>query len=427
MMLATKQIFQPHKYTPTIGAFLCAVVISLPFSVALANILLACSLLIGVISGRWWYGASILWQQAKPLTITWFAYIALMLAGLLWSPDIPRGLVVISKQWSWLIIPIFLAICEDPKWRQRILFSISIGLLLHLLLCVAQSQGIPLPVKAPGGSSLQDPAGLIGHISFGLVYGIWAAWLLHTGILKKGNIRYALWALAAFATVWVFIVQGRSGYIVITVLAITMTWKLWIQHLNIRLIFNALFISIIVFTAIAMGPAKERILSTIDSLKAFSQGDLEHAEERASIWYLAWESWKTKPLTGIGTGGFPSVSNTFITKQHSNLNLHGQTNIAVPHNIYLMALVRCGPLGLVILLLFLSFWIRQGWKLDWQQPNFLLIALSGIALSVHGLTSQSIEEYHASIYTAIFLSIGLASLKNNYTQSLRSDEKNTSH
>ncbi|MDQ6957310.1 MAG: O-antigen ligase family protein [Mariprofundaceae bacterium] len=405
---------------------LCAATIALPFSIAVANILFVCSLFIAFTSGLWSRGAGILWQQAKPLTIAWFAYIILMLIGLIWSPDIQRGLVIISKQWSWLIIPVFIAACENKTWQNRILFSISTGLFLHLLLCIAQSQGIPLPVAAPGGSSVQDPAGLIGHISFGLVYGIWAAWLLHIGMLKNDKMRYMLWALAAFSTMWVFIVQGRSGYLVVLTLGCIMAWKLWIQHMNPRLIFGAVVISILAITTIAMGPAKNRIQSTVDSLHAFSQGDLQHAEARISLWYLAWESWKTKPLIGVGTGGFPNASDA-IAARHPNLNLEGQTHIAVPHNIYLMELVRWGPLGLVILLLFLSCWIRMGWRVDWQQPHHLLIAISGIALSVHGLSSQAIEEYHASVYTAIFLAVGLASLKYKSDVSLFPTPKKTSH
>jgi len=405
--------FSTHRQyinTHAIPYLLCIAMIVIPFSIAAANILFACSLFVAFISGVWWHGTNILWQQAKPLTIAWLAYITLMLIGLIWSPDVQRGLVIISKQWSWFMIPIFIAICEEKIWQNRILFSISIGLLLHLLLCIAQSQGIPLPVTAPGGSSMQDPAGLIGHISFGLIYGIWAAWLIHMGMLRSDNIRYMLWALAAFAIMWVFIVQGRSGYLVVLTLGCIMAWKLWLQHMSSRLIFSAAVISMLAITTIAMGPAKDRIQSTVDSLNAFSQGDLQHAEARISLWYLAWESWKTRPLTGVGTGGFPSVSDT-IAAQHPNLNLEGQTHIAVPHNIYLMELVRWGPLGLIVLLLFLRCWIRMGWKVDWQQPHHLLIALSGIALSVHGLSSQAIEEYHASMYTAIFLAIGLASLK----------------
>jgi len=392
-----------------IAYLLCTAMILIPFSIAASNILFAVALVSGFVSGCWRKGASLLWQHAKPLTIIWLIYIALIIIGLAWSPDIHRGLIVLSKQWSWLMIPLFISVCIEKTWLNRMLIGISLGLVLHLILCVLQFIGMPLPVQAPGGSSAQDPAGLIGHISFGLVYGIWAAWLVHTGWFIKNKKRYLLWGLALLAISMVFIVQGRSGYLVTLSLIVIMAWKLYLRHLNMKWLLGITLISIITIITVISGPAKNRIESTFDSLQSFSQGDLKHAEIRISMWYISWQAWKQSPWIGIGTGGFPSISHEIIM-QHPNLNLGGDTSFAVPHNIYIMELTRWGPLGLIILLLFLGSWIRMGWKVDWQQPHHLLIALSGIALSVHGLSSQAIEEYHASMYTAIFLSIGLAAL-----------------
>jgi len=396
-----------HNLPNIITYTVCLATILLPFSVAFTNILWAFSLILSFISPHWWHGLKILYKQAKTLTLIWIAYIFLMIVGLLWSPDLSRGLTIISKQWSWLIIPMLITIHQKKIWQHHLMLSISIGLGLHLLLCIAQSQGVPLPVTPPLGSSMQDPAGLIGHIGFGLVYGIWAAWLVHIGWLTENKTRYLLWGVAFVATIMIFIVQGRSGYLVALALIIIMAWKLWLQHLNAKLLLIMIFIGFLTIITVISGPAKNRIDMTLNSLQSFSQGDFKHAEVRISMWYVSWQAWKQSPWLGIGTGGFPSVSHDII-KQHPNLNLAGDTSFAVPHNIYIMELTRWGPLGLIVLLLFLGCWIRMGWKVDWRQPHHLLIALSGIALSVHGLTSQSIEEYHASIYTAIFLSIGLA-------------------
>jgi len=398
--------FNLHTLT---AYLLCTAMVLIPFSIAASNILFGVALVSGFISGCWIRGASLLWQHAKPLTIIWMIYIALMMIGLTWSPDIHRGLIILSKQWSWLIIPLFISICIEKVWLNRMLISISLGLVLHLILCVLQFIGMPLPVQAPGGSSAQDPAGLIGHISFGLIYGIWAAWLLHVSMMKKGYTRYTLWTLISFSTAWIFVVQGRSGYIVTIVIAAIMIWKLYLQHINSRLVIGILLFSMLGITLMTLETSNHRTQETLDSLHAFANGDLTHAEERISLWYVAWESWKTSPIIGVGTGGLANTSIDII-KQHPHLNLSRHLKVSMPHNIYLMELVRWGPTGLIVLLAFLYFWIKLGWNLNWQSPHLLLISLSGIALAVHGLTSQSIEEYHASVYTAVFLSIGLAAL-----------------
>jgi len=386
---------------------LCLAGVVLPFSIAVGNALLGLSLALAIFSGLWWQGVRKIWEAARPWLWAWLAYMALMVLGLLWSPDVHRGWVIISKQWSYLMIPVLLVVCLQRVWLGRVLWAISMGLALHLMLCVAQSQGIPLPVAAPGGSSQADPAGLIGHISFGLLYGIWAAWLLHLGWLQQGKRRYALWAVALWAVLMVFMGQGRSGYLVVLVLTVLMVWKLWLQHLSPKLLLGALLVASMALMTVATGPAKDRIQRTVDSLQAFAHGDLQHAEVRASLWYISWEAWKQSPYFGIGTGGFPSVTKTLVA-QHPHLNMEGHDSFAVPHNIYIMELTRWGPLGLIILLWWLGQWVRMGWKVDWQQPHQLLLALSGIGLATHGFTSQSVEEYHASMYCAMFFAIGLA-------------------
>ncbi len=386
---------------------LCAAVVVLPFSIAVGNALLGLALLVAICSGIWWQGVRHLWSNARSWWVMWLAYMALMVLGLLWSPDIHRGLVIISKQWSWLMIPVVLMVCREACWLRRFMWSISIGLGLHLLLCVAQSQGIPLPVAAPGGSSQADATGLIGHISFGLLYGIWAAWLLHLAWLRQGMSRYALGLVALWSVVMVFLAQGRSGYLVVLALTGVMLWKLWLQHLHVRVLLAALAVGMLSVYVVATGPAQTRIAWTVDSLKSFAHGDLEHAEARVSLWYISWEAWKQSPWLGIGTGGFPSVSKTLIA-QHAHLNMAGHDSFAVPHNIYIMELTRWGPLGLLVLLLWLGQWIRMGWRVDWQQPHQLLVALSGVGIAVHGLTSQAVEEYHASMYCAMFFAVGLA-------------------
>jgi len=393
--------------TPIIIATVTSLAICvIPFSVAAANILFATGLLFSILSGHWWKGVKVLTQFANTLTMTWLAYMALMILGLLWTIDLPRGLIIISKQWSWLIIPMLLTICQDKVWSKRLMLSLSIGLGTHLLLCIAQSQGIPLPVSPPGGSSTDDPAGLIGHISFGLLYSIWAAWLIHKSMTIKGYTRYLLWVIAFITVIMIFIVQGRSGYLVTFAITTTLIWKLWLKHLNFKVLTTMVLLAIVASLTVAMGPAKERISWTLNSLQSFQKGDFKHAEARISMWYAAWEAWNENPILGVGTGGFRNISSTIFLK-NPELNFDGKNYTDHPHQMYLLDLARWGPIGLLLLILLLTQWIRLG-QTNWIETNQILIPLSGIGLAFHGLTAPSLEEYHASIYAAIFFAIGLA-------------------
>ena len=394
------------------AAVLMLIALLLPFSIAASNILFALLLLLSLITGAWLRGCALLWGEARSLIVVWCVYMLLMVMGIAWSSDMGRGLVILSKQWSWLLLPALVVICYELSIRRRIMLFLSVGLGLHLLLAIAQSQGVPLPVAAPGGSSAQDATGLIGHIGFGFIYGIWAAWLIHEGSLATGKLRYGLWGLASVAIVLIFAAQGRSGYLVAAALLLMMFWKLCVDRLRKRTVAMIAIAVVMMLTVVALGPAKNRIVWTVDSLGAFSQGDLSHTEARISLWYMAWEGWRMHPFAGVGTGGFPKIADEVIAMHPEILSpsLVGATYIAHPHQMYLMDLVRWGPVGLLLLLLFLGLWIRMGWRLDWQQHDGLLMALSGAALAVHGFSAPSLEEYYSSIYAVLFMAVGMSAV-----------------
>jgi len=391
---------------------LCTTAVLLPFSIAASNVLLGLSLAIAIITGCWWRGLKSLFHKAKSFSFVWLAYFSLMLIGLLWSPDIDRGAVIISKQWSWLLLPLVMITLDSKLWRDRFLLFLSIGLGLHLLLCLAQSFGVPLPVQAPAGSSSDDPTGLIGRIGFGLLYGIWSAWLIQWGWQREDNWRYFAWITAAVAFAMIFMAQGRSGYLVAFTVLILMAWKLWLDRLRWQPLLAATTVIIVIITVIALGPAKERLQWTAESINAVYHGDFQNAEARWSLWYAAWRGWQESPILGVGTGGFPTVAQQ-IADSKPDL-FFGGSSPAHPHQMYLLDLVRWGPVGLLLLIMFLWQWFRLGIRTDWSRENYSsLIALSAVGMAVHGISAPSLEEYYSSVYAALFLATGLAAMNKD--------------
>ena len=402
---------------------LCTALLALPLSIALCNIVLGVSLILALITGIWWRGIKELYETTPTFAKVLTLYLSLIPIGLLWTPDVDRGLVILSKQWSWLLLPLILIVFEQKVWRDRLLIFLSIGLGLHLLLSISQAFGIPLPVKAPGGSGVGDPAGLIGHISFGLLYGVWTAWLIQWGLQRNDKWRYIAWVFSAISIVMVFMVQGRSGYLVTVAVLALMVWKLWLNRAN----WKTLVLTAIIFTCaiimLALGPAKERTEWTINSIQALYYGDFKNAEARWSLWYTAWEGWKQHPFIGVGSGGYPSTAEKVL---RSNTNLQFGNNLlppshpdysltpAHPHQMYLLDLVRWGPVGLLLLLTLLWQWFRLGSGSDWRENHTdSLISMMALALAVHGLSAPSLEEYHSSMYATILLGLGLAGIKPN--------------
>ncbi|MDX8414542.1 MAG: O-antigen ligase family protein [Mariprofundales bacterium] len=386
----------------------------LPFTIGLSNAIFGVMLLLSIANKQWWQGALCLQQHYPWLLRAWLVYMSFFITGLAWSPDLQWGLHLLTKQWSWLLIPAILGMLIENQSptpsRSRVetvTLIVSASLLLHLMLCSLQALGF-LTHLNPGVSSTQDATGMLGRIGFGLIYGVWAALLVHWGVQRHGWWRVCCWLLALWAVVMVFLAQGRSGYLIVLVLSILLARKLLFHDIS-RLKFWLIALlasSIIAVTLWQSGALRHRLQWTLHNVKQVEQGNLNQSEARLVMWYGAWRGWLAHPLMGIGTGGFPKLSQQMAHEY--GLQYDGKTFAAHPHQMYLLDLARWGPLGLLALLAFFAAWIAIGWRNMEQSPYNTLIVASGVALAVHGFSAPSLEEYYGSVYGALFLSIGLA-------------------
>lgn len=385
------------------AGLLCGAAFVFPFSVAATNAVLAVAIVLSLASGQWAEGVKVLWKEYRGLATALSLYLGLMLLGLLWSNNPKLGLSKVAHQWFWLAIPGLVAVLADAVWRKRFLFSLSLGLALHLALCVLQMFGYVQGTRA-GGSGMEDPTGHIGHIGFGFVYGLWAAWLLHMGWSQAGKWRLMAWLLALWAWVMIFFAQGRSGYLISLVLLLLVTARHYLSGYGWKRTVTVLGFSALMLVALALGPGKQRLNTTWNNLQAIQQGDLKHAGGRWSLWLGAVEVWKKHPWLGVGTGGYEAAASQ-VFREHPEYIFKANH----PHNSYLLALDRWGVVGLAVLLALLLVWVRTGWQADWiRHPVAPLVALSGIALAIHGLSSSALEEHFSALMAMFMLGAGLS-------------------
>jgi len=410
---------------------LCIAALTFPFSVASTNIILGITIVLGLISGEIWQGLLTIWVEFQNLALALLAYATLIILGLFWSTDLAWGLHILSHQWFWFLLPLTVAAFRAPNWPRRFQIFLSISLTLHLFFCILQAFGW-ITVTTPG-SSMNDPTGHIGHIGFGFVYGIWAAWLVHIGCNRSGWHRWMPWILALWSSIIILLAQGRSGYLVLIVLTLTFVWKLFsnghkpgLQHLPLLLGIVA-----VIGTVLLLGPAGNRLIGTLHPPASSEYIDFQH-DTRAhdltysmastrmhlSLWQGAIALWREHPLLGVGTGGFPQQTMQLL-KQRPELNYGGGRRIRThPHNAYLLALARWGPLGLMALIWLLCSWIREGWNGDWLENEYgMLISVTGIALAVHGLTASSMEEHFSALLAIMLLGLGIAGLHRDRLKS----------
>lgn len=380
-----------------------------PFSVAATNIALGSTLGVGILSGMWWQGLVWMWQRYRWLCVAAMTYWGLMVLGLVWSGDRMWGVHVLGRQWYWLLVPLVMFLLDNETWRRRFLGLLSLGLTAHLLFCVLQMFGYVTGTNA-GGSGIKDATGHIGHIGFGVVYGMWAGWLLLWGWRQTGWRRLAAWLVAGWAWAFIFMAQGRSGYIVTLILFLAVLWKILSEKDDWRGVAWVVGVIVLVSGIVAVGPAKERLQVTWQNIQAIERGDMRDAGPRWSMWRAALDAWRMHPVLGVGTGGFPNAS-VEMARLHPELNYDGPAGhfAAHPHNMYLLALARWSVWGIGALLFLIYTWVRTGWRMDWGlSGGGALISLSGIALAIHGFTAPSLEEHFEDILAVLFLGVGLS-------------------
>lgn len=115
-------------------------------------------------------------------------------------------------------------------------------------------------------------------------------------------------------------------------------------------------------------------------------------QTRQQFWHIAWETIKTKPITGIGLEGWErnylTLARTYI---HEPDEMIIETTSAQPHNVYLDGWLRGGIIGLLAVLFFLIwpvyYGVRHRKNID---ATVLGLAGLGVALIVFGLVDDPI-------------------------------------
>lgn len=391
---------------------LCLAMICFPFSVAATNIGLGMMLVAGVVSGLWWQGAIRFWSEYRLLAMALLAYLLLVSAGLIWSIDPYWGGKILGRHWFWMTLPIMLVLLADAGARRLLLACLSLGLSLNLVYCVLQMIGIVDLGGVVAGSTAQNATGHIGHTSFGFIYGIWAAWLLHFSLQQQRRLRLVCWALALWSLFMVFMAQGKSGYLVALAMISLVAFK-WLRETGSRRVLSGLAaLLLLVGLFMTFGPGQERLLGAWQALTDTAPKTMDFDEQiavssataRLAWWQMSYHIWLQHPWLGVGTGGFPQAVLDWQAG-HGAAPLH----LVHPHNQYLLVMVRWGILGLFSLLALFYFWIVAGLSQSWRNTSVLPLAgLTGIALLIHGLSSASLEEHFSTLFALVVTAAALS-------------------
>lgn len=387
---------------------LCLAVFFFPFSVAATNLLMALLIAVGVVSGAFKAGVITLWSDARSVALALLAYLSLLVVGLLWSADLSYGLKVVGHYWFWLSLPVVLSVVEHPERRRLFLLFLSSGLALHLLLCVFQWFGLYHVNLA--GSTMDDATGHIGHIGFGFIYGIWAAWLLDLGWQSSGRFRWLCWSAAIWSWVMIFAAQGRAGYIIATILMLFVLFKR-VKLTILSTVVAVVFLALVSLMTVSSEAGRQRVDTTLTNVQGVLSGDVKSADPRFSFWLIALEIWKKSPVIGVGTGGFPEASKVVCEERPELKYTPDSQPPGNPHNTYLLSLSRWGPVGLILFIGLIGGWLMQTGRkqINCKFNSRLFIPLTGIALMIDALFAPTLEQHFTGLFLVILLGLGLSS------------------
>jgi len=387
------QILKPTSITNTIFLLCCLAVLIFPFSVAATNTLFAIAVLFSLFSGNLKQGAIMLWKKQSFFTKSLLFYLSLLVIGLLWSSDLKEGLKDVVHNSKWIILPLLLSVLRPSKQHFMIFYAaLSLGLTIHLFFCVAQMFDL-IDISGVAGSSKNDATGYIGHISFGIVYSIWAACLILWGSQQHHYTKWIAFLIAAWSFTMVFLAQGRSGFIIAITVILYLSWHFIFRNKGWKFILPILLVIMVSTFFVAQKLVSHpRAQQTLQSIQAIYDGDLSQAELRVFLWKSALDIWQQNPMLGVGTG---SYKNSVIAQKDTYpMLVQGEGALhAHPHNLYLLTAARFGTVGLVALCLLLWSWFRIG--TNTQNIYLKFASVSALALTAHSFTSIGLEEYQA--------------------------------
>jgi O-antigen ligase len=326
---------------------------TIPISVALDNVLSVLVLLAWLASAR--LGEKLAGLRANPAALAALAFLGLLVAGLAWGPgSLADGLHYLSKYRDLLLVALLGAFITSEGDRTRALDAFLAAMAITVVLSYAIRLGV-WPVDNPPARYPGNPTVFKTHITHNLLMAI-AASLAADRALRAGRrgwrIVYA--AGAALAACNVFMVQGRSGYLVFAVLALYLAFAHWRwRGLGAALVAGSLMV---VISYLAYAPLFDRGADAAVELRDWQAGRANDTSTgfRMNYYKTTIAIVRDHPLLGVGTGGF-------VHAYRGKIAGTGLPETSNPHNQYLLTAAQLGVLGLLALVaLFVVMWRQAG-------------------------------------------------------------------
>jgi O-antigen ligase len=329
------------------GWLLPAFAFAIPISVSADAILLGAIMVLVVTGGRWREKLGTI--RANLAALAALALFSLLLAGTLWSeaPWADR-LEYLGHYLGLLVFAWLLPLCRDATVRQHCLLAFLTAMLLTLLLSLALYwRWLPWSPLWHGWGVGASPFRPTITQSLMLAFAAYLSVLLAREY-KNRLWRWACWVFSAAAIFDVlFVVPGRTGYIVLAVLIVYGGgfWLGWRGILIAGATAAALLAIAFALSTTFHGRIDQAIAEAEQSSTAIPASIQSSIGLRFEYWRNSLTLIGERPIFGHGTGGY-AASYARLTEKTGMLASRN------PHNDWLHMGVQLGAMGIAALATF---------------------------------------------------------------------------
>ncbi len=360
---------------------------------SLLGLLLGAALLVQLITTR---RASSHIPLAVPV---WLGFLALSGLSIYWSiapRDTAQDVAVLASQ-VFLFVAIVLTRFDRVTLRR-----FGTALLLGGILAV--SYGLfhvlflgGLPVAEGRGGSPRFGDDLLGANNQAAALLLPLAIAASRVLAEKGRSRL-LHALAGLVLLAGIIMTGSRGGLLATI--VVLATVLWLGAAKVA-----------VKAALGVGAVLLLAVTFIVQPGGFGERQVERegSSGRADIWAVGVHACRIYCLEGAGWGGFPIVYEQELTSV-SEARIQHRGSTFEPHNIFLLAVVEVGVLGLVLAVLGLGLALRSAWRLPTSMRAPPVAAILGTLVSSFFLSNLGYKFFWAVLtYVAVSETVAAAS------------------
>jgi len=387
---------------------------SVPISVALDNVLLAV-LLLGLL-----FNARAVWRIATQHPVARAAcllFVALFAALFYGATPLREAAGALGKYIDLIFIPMFMLMLSREALRRRAhgAFLAAMGLTLLLSYAVGL-HGLAVQPWMNAAATPDNPVIFHSHITQNnmMAFAVFLA-LLN---LRDSATRAVQWAWGGFAVLAginvLFMVQGRTGYLVLLALLGWFAWSTLGRYVRGRgrawgwqqgAVLMLMLAGLMAATYSASPRLHDRVGLIFSEFQAWqpNHGKDTSTGQRLDFYYNSLKIVQQQPLLGVGTGGFAAS----FAQQTRGTDVLQTPN---PHNEYLMIATQSGLIGLALLLyLFYALWRyapRLGNVFEQDAARGLVLAYM-----VNGAFNSALHDHADGLFFAFMAAVLFAGLK----------------